>query len=478
MNCEDISRILDSRDVNTMPAAERRAGEAHAATCPHCGPEWIVFTRLAAIPAARIPQQLRVRCEALAEARLGGQCPPGRTILLGTILVVAAAAAMLVAHLTSAPPKAVAAQESIPAAKPAEAAAAPATPTAANPATEAAVQPSTVLLVLDQATNDATGREYGRQVYEHAREELRALPGLVLVDAAAAAAAAPAFRITYLNLAKSGRIGEELAVQVELVFEVQALRPGADGAGTYQPVFRSSPPPPGVVDMPPAVARQEMIPSFNDEPMLLMSSARMSARPANRPALPADCIERREGRCPYTPADVAAFTILSWRLQTNSPDRRLVERLHAMLRDSSTPPGLWFMGLINLRKYGKLHLDMAELLAASERIGGEDPALEAELMRDVLTVDSRPVLMRWLRDRLLSESLPGDRVTTDRMRLLELLATELKNEPGTQAILESVAATDPVFEVRAAAKRALGAEPEPAPKPQPTPSFMGPIDEQ
>jgi hypothetical protein len=55
-----------------------------------------------------------------------------------------------------------------------------------------------------------------------------------------------------------------------------------------------------------------------------------------------------------------------------------------------------------------------------------------------------------------------------------LLATELQNEPEARSTLESVAATDPVFEVRAAAKRALGVEPEPAPKPQ---SFMGPIEE-
>jgi hypothetical protein len=196
--------------------------------------------------------------------------------------------------------------------------------------------------------------------------------------------------------------------------------------------------------------------------------------------VPADCIERRESRCKYTAADIAAFTILSWRLHTTPPDPLLAERLHAMLRDSSSPPGLWLMALVNLHKYQKLRLDLPGLLAAWERVGGDDPALGDELMSDALKLASRPDLMRQVRDMLLRE-LPNAHRSVDsglRTRLVLLLATDLRNEPDARGILESVAANDPEFDVRAAAKRALGAEPELLPQPRPTTSYMGPIEEQ
>jgi hypothetical protein len=483
MNCQDISRILDSRDVNALSTDERRAAEVHAASCPHCGPDWVVFTRLAATPDPPMPQQLAVRCEALAAAHLGGSVrrPPSRTVMLGTILVVAAAAALVIVRLMSAPPDAVALQGSIPAAKQVEPIATPATSTVASAVPDTAVQPVTVQLVLDQAmAGDAIGRDFGLHIYERAREELRALPGVVLVDAGAVPVAAPAFRITYFNLSKSETGSEELSVQMEMVFEVEAFQPGADGAGTYEPVFRSSPPPPGVVDMPPSVRGKESIPSFSQEPWVLASSARVSVRPGAGPTVPADCIERRESRCKYTAADIAAFTILSWRLHTTPPDPLLAERLHAMLRDSSSPPGLWLMALVNLHKYQKLRLDLPGLLAAWERVGGDDPALGDELMSDALKLASRPDLMRQVRDMLLRE-LPNAHRSVDsglRTRLVLLLATDLRNEPDARGILESVAANDPEFDVRAAAKRALGAEPELLPQPRPTTSYMGPIEEQ
>jgi hypothetical protein len=317
-------------------------------------------------------------------------------------------------------------------------------------------------MVLDEYTQDAIGRDYGRDVHEHARNELRELPGLLVVDAGSTAAAAPAFRISYLNLAKSGTSGDGPYVQVEMVFEVQAREVGADGTVSYHPVFRSAPPPPGVVDMPQYVARLQMMPSFDAQPDLLGSSARMSARPANRPSVPTDCIERKAGRCPYTAADVAAFTILSWYLETNSPDPRLVQRLHAMLPDASTPSGLWMMALVNLQKHRLLRLDLTERLAAWQRVGLDNADLGDELLAQVVADESRSDVMNRMRELLLKD--PPNRAWLEagaaRLRLVKLLATDLKNEPGAQAILQEVAATDPALEIRAAASQVAGLQPE------------------
>jgi hypothetical protein len=344
---------------------------------------------------------------------------------------------------------------------------------------ERAIPPVTVLLVMDQMARDAIGRDYGHRVFEHAREELNALAGVVLVNGETAGSASPDFRITYTNFSESPPGGPEPYIAVEMLFKVEAFRPGADGAGVYQKVFWSTPPPPGVVDIPPSIRAEYSAPSFDRGTATLMSSARVSFRPGAGPSVPVDCVEQREARCRYTPADIAAFTILSWRLETTVPDPMLAARLHAMLRDVSTPFGLWLMALDNLLKY-KLPLDLPELLSALERVGDgdDDPTLHAELIRNVLAAGNKPAVMRWLRERLLRKQPNGDRALADRLSLVKVLTTEFRNEPDAQDILESVAATDPSFEVRVAAKRALGEEPEQEPRPVPAPSFMGPIEEQ
>jgi len=455
MNCQDLSRVLESRDVNALTADERHACERHAASCPHCEPDWVVFTRLAAMPAPPMPQQLTVRCEALAVARLAGneRRLPGWVVSVGAIVVVAAAA-MLIARLMSAPPK-IGVQGSIPAAivpsgTPAAIGAAPGAPAQGLAAREPSDRTVTVTLQLDQATDDATGQNFGQRVYERAREELRMLPGVVLLDADSAGAAMPAFRITFTNLSKSGgsfylgsdglvafpvKGDEQLLVNALLYLKVEALPPGAADASVYR----------------------TGITAF----------------------VPVECIGLRKDRCPQArtgnylaPSDCATYFILSWYLQRTPPDPRLVDRLREMLRDSSTPAPLWQMALASLSKYRKLRLDASGLLAAANRVVSADPALAAELARSALSGASRSDLAAQMQDLLLRELPDGSRPTDSALRkeLVLLLATDLKNEPAARGILESVAANDPDFEVRAAAKRALGTE-------VPSTSFIGPTDE-
>lgn len=428
MNCQDLSRILDSCDVNALSADERRACETHAASCPHCGPEWVVYSRLAAIPAPGMPQGLAARCAALAAARLGGvsgRRPPSWTVLLSTILAVAAAAAVLVARLTSPPPK------SVPHIAISEPIAPPAAPAAASPASRAPnrglaphgtpVQPVTVLLVLNQETDDAKGRDLGQQVYAQAREELRKLPGLVLVDAGETGTATPALRMTYTTGMTSGIFSGPT-----LGFKVEAFQPGDDGAGTFHTVFDDG------------------------------GQALMCIKPPTEP-------------CHITPSDIAAYDVLSWHLKTTAPDPALEERLHAILVDSSAPILLRIMSFISLDHYKKLRMDAGEVRAAGELLiaaplGAHpfvdlDPALQTKLLSALGHANGRDV-MTVVQDLLTREAPNGDRVAgiQARTKLVDLLATDLRNEPAALVTLESVAVDDPGFDVRAEARRVLEAE--------------------
>jgi hypothetical protein len=86
-----------------------------------------------------------------------------------------------------------------------------------------------------------------------------------------------------------------------------------------------------------------------------------------------------------------------------------------------------------------------------------DPELRASVTSALVRSGSGPELMRLVQDRLFRELPNADRAAgfATRSGLVKLLATDLRNEPGVLAMLESVAATDPNSEVRAEAERIL-----------------------
>jgi hypothetical protein len=133
-----------------------------------------------------------------------------------------------------------------------------------------------------------------------------------------------------------------------------------------------------------------------------------------------------------------------------------------MLPDASTPSGLWMMALVNLQKHRLLRLDLTERLAAWQRVGLDNADLGDELLAQVVADESRSDVMNRMRELLLKD--PPNRAWLEagaaRLRLVKLLATDLKNEPGAQAILQEVAATDPALEIRAAASQVAGLQPE------------------
>jgi len=455
MNCQDISRALDAGDVNALSTAEQRACEAHAASCPHCGPDWIVFTRLAALPVPPMPQRLGTVCEAAAAARLRNISVPrrsSRTVLLGAILMVGAAAAVLVTRLI--PPDGVVVRSVAGIGSPPETPPRTSTELNARQVTRlpdgVAVHPVTVHLELIQETDDAMGVTFGQQVYERAREELRALAGVVLVDAREDGNSTPAVRMAYTNSSKSGtefflgpdglpapagKQSDELLFAPDLRFAVEGLYSGGDASGSCET----------------RLGEQVIV-----QPCGGGEAHRIVYLGGRAIPMPADCVGQRTERCRTTPSDIAALTILQWRLWATPPDPALEERLHAMLNVSSVPD-LRFMAFNSLVKYKKLRMDAGELRAVADLILTADATLRAELVNASLKVGNAPELMRQARDLLLREKPNGDRAAgfLTRGYLVTLLAQELRNEPDARATLESVADSDPYFEVREQAKRVL-----------------------
>lgn len=102
MNCQDITRIANSGNFAELREAERAAAAAHARTCRYCAPLWAAHSRLAGLQIPPMPAELALRCRSLAAmpaTESSGRSASRRLILLGALVVTAAAAAMLAMYL-------------------------------------------------------------------------------------------------------------------------------------------------------------------------------------------------------------------------------------------------------------------------------------------------------------------------------------------------------------------------------------------
>ena len=99
MNCTDISRILDERELAGLTAAERGALDAHVAACRDCAAQLSADRSLAALRTVipPLPTALAERARELAaldEVRTAPQ-RSRRPILLGSLFLLGSAATML-----------------------------------------------------------------------------------------------------------------------------------------------------------------------------------------------------------------------------------------------------------------------------------------------------------------------------------------------------------------------------------------------
>src|SRR5690606_23872238 len=68
MNCQDISRIVDTGNFSELTGTQRRAAEAHALTCRHCAPTWAAHSRLSDLRIPAMPEELAASCRTLSAA--------------------------------------------------------------------------------------------------------------------------------------------------------------------------------------------------------------------------------------------------------------------------------------------------------------------------------------------------------------------------------------------------------------------------
>lgn len=102
MNCQDISRIVDSRSLDGLTAGEQREIEAHALSCRQCAAGWLMHARLAELQIPPMPAELAVRCRTIAAApvrAINRHRAPRRIVLAGSVAAMAAAAGMLAVRM-------------------------------------------------------------------------------------------------------------------------------------------------------------------------------------------------------------------------------------------------------------------------------------------------------------------------------------------------------------------------------------------
>lgn len=232
MNCQDISLALDDRDIGALNEAQRREFDAHLASCPDCAQDWRIHQRMMATPTPPMPAGLVAQVRTLAAARHGfrnGRRAPNRLVLLGTVLMVAAAAAVLVMQLLGTPARPVTTVASQPAPASGTAAPAPAdaTPTPSADATglEPAIEPApdkdalpeikpfTVrVLPLKNEARDVTGSSIAVSMYAAFMERLRAVPGVTLLDDGDAATL-PSYQVTLSAFSSGNKFTAEVGAE-------------------------------------------------------------------------------------------------------------------------------------------------------------------------------------------------------------------------------------------------------------------------
>jgi len=101
MNCSDIARMLDTTGEASAGSLRTASVEAHVATCERCAGQLVADRSLASFrtDVPPVPASLQARARQLQDqfdARAAGR-PTRRPVLIGSLLLLGAAATMFVA---------------------------------------------------------------------------------------------------------------------------------------------------------------------------------------------------------------------------------------------------------------------------------------------------------------------------------------------------------------------------------------------
>lgn len=187
MNCQDISLFLDDCDVRQLPEAQLAAVEEHLLTCADCANEWHAHQLVVRGRFPEMASDLPARVWSLVEKaginKAGKRC--GRTPVLGGLLLVGAAAAMMGWHSLrqgSATPGAVA----VPAGMPGDStitATASHAPSEASPATQEASPRFTVVVEsLTMDSQEPAARAAVEAFHAALVDALRGVPDLIALN--------------------------------------------------------------------------------------------------------------------------------------------------------------------------------------------------------------------------------------------------------------------------------------------------------
>lgn len=103
MNCQDIARILDERDIDGLSAGEWSRVQTYLDSCQDCARDWQVHARLRDQLVPAVPAELRASFASVTGSGAPDVRRRGRFIAIGALAAVAAAAAMVSVQMNRSP---------------------------------------------------------------------------------------------------------------------------------------------------------------------------------------------------------------------------------------------------------------------------------------------------------------------------------------------------------------------------------------
>jgi hypothetical protein len=447
MNCRDVIWILDNQK-GALDAAKQRDCEAHVATCADCASAWRVQASLAELPTIAFPSDLAGNCRLLVASTSpvsAGRPARGRWVLWGSFASLAAAAAVFLffpRNQTDTPPTVSASPATAQAVAPISQAPPPAAateaPAAVPPAIAVEVPAPPHFLVrvlpppssanaggtpdaLQAAAQDPTKRQTADAVRTALIEQLRTIPGLILVESDLAQVEPTSSRKYQL------RVGGMTLV-------------GPDG--------RPVPPSSRLVEV---LLTAEQFRSNGKNVNRLRHSVAVDPQ-----SLCTGATTVASGPACYDPQEAAAAMVSKLRLEVFPPDPAVIRGLQAQLQDASQGMAQRSKILFDLLKIQENTGDPSLLRnpgvvrAAIDLAASSSSDMRARIWRAMRGVGSMDLIQP------LMNSLSNDPAEVC-LAALETLA-DFRTDARVRSTLESVALGDSRPLVRAVAERGLSGE--------------------
>lgn len=454
MNCRDVTEILDNQKADLDPA-QRREAEAHVATCAECASGWHLQAGLSDLPDMALPANFSSHCRLLVAAT-----PPSvparrainRRVLVGALTALAAAAALLLIlprqsavtlRTARTPPAAVGdataeAAPAIPEAAPAQLAEQP-PPTAieasttshflvrvmrpgseANNGSPTSTLPAALTEQMRAIQNEPSRKQAIDSLRDALIEELRTVPGLMLVES----------DLTMLEPSSS----RKYQLRVGGVTGVDPNGKPMQGSSRFVSVMLDA----------------EQIRSNGKSVRRLMHSASVDLQAPCTGAAPV-----ADTPC-QDPRGTAAAMVRKLREEVFPPAPPAIRALQAKLQDVSLDAAQRSKLLFDLLKIQDNTDDLSMLRhpgvvrAVIDLAAGAGPTLRARIWRAMRGIGSRDLIQP------LTDSLVNDPPEV-RLAALETLS-DFRDDARVRSTLESVALGDSQPLVRAVAERGLSGE--------------------